>query len=352
MFKQWIVLIALVPAAAEAEPFINTIPNFFTTPAASTLDDMILGRTCYSVQAAPDGLNCNPAFLAFEEKSQFRLNVYADEDVKDVVDAYKELSRDESELTTTEKLVRRDSPVVAQTQGKIWYQHEWWAVSFTPVRLGFASRIRGDSDPEMAAHFVKQTEIGLHAGLPVAFDPRLRLGLQTRYVGRQFARGNFLVGDVLMDPEIIPLDKHEALNIEPGLVYEFEDDSWRPSVSLMVTNMEIFRRGSVDGDSDPKGEIGFSSRPAFAGGRLTTATHITLGHELNDVTKRLRLGFRFDADLANFVMSLAQDEFGIGVTASAGPATLGFGYKTEEFGSDQKSSEPWDSFMAELGLKF
>lgn len=342
--KQLLLGMSLWSSMAMADSLLGTLPNFLVEGSPLTMDDVILGRTCFSVAAGPQGLSCNPAFLATETKRQFRFNLYADEDVEDVANAYFDLKNKKDDLHSIEKLLTQKEPVIARTFAAFWYQHDWWATSFTPQRLALASRVKNPEAPEMAAHFKREAEVALRGGWMLAADPNLRVGLQTRYVSTRFFRKEFLFADLWGNPDLVQISSHDALMLEPGIVYAFAEDPWQPTLSLAVTNWQVYHRGDPQANTLPQGEIGFSSRPAFAKGRLATVSHLTLQPDVPDVYRRLRFGVIYDATFAHLTASLAYDEWGLGVSTAIKALTLGFGYKTEAYG--------WRAYMAELGLKF
>jgi hypothetical protein len=342
-------LAVFVCTPAWATEGLRTIPNFFYDVPLMTIDDVVLQRTCWSLPAGSRGLSCNPAHLANEEKRQLRLNLSVDQHADDVSDLYQMVRHDDS-VALVDKLLNEDGPTVARAFTNVWYQHDNWALAYTPMRLAFASRVRNRSYPEIATHLKKESELSARAGFFVADIPRLRVGLQARYLSQEFLRQDFALLDAIADPEILEIEEYRTLILEPGMAFTFEG-ALEPTLSAGVTNIEVYRNGSKRAETIPIGEMGFSITHGLGSGRVISSLHISMLDEVN-TWRFLRLGTRYSFENFSLFSSIARGDYGIGVSATINSLVLGAAYKLEEVGIGYATGRSVNTLMGEVGLQF
>ena len=334
---------------AWADPNIRGIPDFQLEHPSNSLPEFILGPTCLSMVAGPMDLDCNPAFLATEKKRQFRADVSFNDKVKQVNDYREKVESGDSAGIADSILGNRD-PNIAQASTALWYQRDWLAVGYVPIRAGLATLVQNQAYPDISADVYKESEFFAKAGYQLPDDPHVKVGLQARYVQRDYFYKEFAAFDAASDPSIIAVQQQKILFLEPGVSYVFDGD-WASAISGTVTNLPIYAEGSTP--FEPVFDVGFSTTPPFADGKFRTSTHITENPEIQDFFKIFRWGAIYDFDThASVSMSIAKDEFGVGVNGHIESLVLGVGYKTQQISSSDWDSSQVSTYLFEAGLVF
>jgi hypothetical protein len=350
--KKLLFILSLIPLShLAAADNLNLLPHFFYDGPNYTAEHVLLGRTCYSLPSSSMSLRCNPAQLANETKTAFRADVLVDGHLSEVSEIGKLLINHDS-FGLTEKLIQQHGSLSSRSQLSIWYQQDWWALAIVPLRFSYASFITNPAYPDIAASIVKESEIAFKSGFLVEADPNWQIGFEIRAVDREFIHQDFALLDAVANPDIIQIQNNTTVFFEPGIIYHFANDSWKPSVSLALTNVEVSSSGSDLAKTKPSAEIGFAAEPEFAGGKLSTATHLSLQQEIEDFTDRLRWAAIYKTDWADFLVSLARKDYGIGVSTQLSKAIVGFTYRQEELNANQWKTEYVSTWALDLGLKF
>lgn len=333
--------------ASEAIP---GIPNFHSEYPALSVQQYLLGPVCLTLSGSPLELSCNPAFLASEEKHQVRINLATNDRISQVNDYRIKLTAGDSAGIVNKSLTQTD-PITARAAAGVWYQREFWAVGYIPFRGGFASMVRNQAYPRISAHIFKESEIFAKAGLLASGDKNFQIGLQLRFVDRQFFRRQFDLLDALGDPNQLQIETQKVLYAEPGLSYSF-DSSWSSAVSAVLTQVPVFQQG-YHNQFSPVLDLGFSTSPPFAGRKLRTSTHYNSGPDRPDLLARFLWGavYDFEDDLS-ITLSLGKTIAGFGINGHYDSLTLGAGWKTEDFSPDQWQSVRVSTYLFEVGLVF
>ncbi len=342
--------LALGPTEARAGRFEDKAPDLFYEVPSPTLESVVLGRTCMSLTASRNSLSCNPAMLAADDRTQLRFNAYLDNHFKQGLD-YRNDVRDDNAVKAVDRLLGEQRAIGARLGGSAWYQHEWWAIAYTPARIAYVSNVRNPAYPEVAMTGFYESEVLLKAGLLSTENENLKFGLQLRYLDRDFVYENTALLSALADPDLIQVQTMQALNIEPAAVYTFSEDLWRTSISLMIADTQLVLNGPNEFGTKPTPELGLSSQPAFANGRLMATSHLSLrrGEELSNC---FRWGLIFDAHIGAFALNLARRDQGVGFSTAIDSLTLGVAYKRELFISSAYESKLIKTVLGEVGLRF
>ncbi len=331
---------------------LRSIPNFFYEYPSSSLEDLVLGRTCLSLHPTKLGLACNPAYLAGSEKHQLRLNALFDSNLPKAL-AYNDEVKDRDYVGVVRRLVDQRSPVVTRDSASAWYQRNNWAVIATPMRVGFATSVENPAYPEVATQIYRESELSGKMGFHVAEDPALKLGLQARFVQRQYIYQDFDVTSALADPTIVQFHKENIFFLEPGMTYQWEN-SWDPMISATLTNMRVAGSGARS-NTTPIFDIGTSTRPAFLNKRLQTSLHFSSRSDIFDWGRRLRWGGLYEFDGANDIalsFSIAAGEYALGISGHIDSVVLGFAYKYENLSLSDWNKATVSSGIVQLGLVF
>jgi hypothetical protein len=325
------------------------VPNLFLDIPYMSITDLVLQDACWSLPAGPLGLPCNPAQLADLERQRLQLDLSLDEQARRVIDYYEKV-RDEDTVAVADLLLGKTAPTVSRAYSNIWYRNENWALTYTPARIGFASRVVNQAYPEITAHIKSEWEISLRGGYVVAADRNLRVGLQARYLDQKFIRQQFTLLDAVADPNLIQIHDHHSIMLEPGLAYALPG-SWRPEISFGMRTFEVYRSGVAEGNTYPSVEAGIAVSPHIDYGNLTTALHFT-SRERNDSWRVLTLGALYWFDTLQFSGSVGMGGYGLGVAKQINSLLLGFAYRAENLGASETYKSLAYSLVAEIGLQF
>ena len=334
---------------AQADTNLRGIPNFQLEHPSNSLPEFILGPTCLSLMAGPMDLDCNPAFLASEKKRQFRADLSFNDKVKQV-NEYREKVESGDSAGIADSILGNRDPNIAQATTSLWYQRDWFAVGYIPLRAGLATLVQNQAYPDISADVYKESEVFAKAGYQFPDDKHVRIGLQARYVQRDYFYKEFAAFDAASDPSLLAIEHQKILFLEPGVSYLFDGD-WASALSGSVTNLPIYAEGSTP--FQPVVDIGFSTTPPFADGKFRTTTHITENPAIQDFFQMFRWGAIYDFEThASVSMSIAKDEFGVGVNGHIESLVLGVGYKTQQISSSDWDSSQVSTYLFEAGLVF
>lgn len=344
-----IFLMLLGSGAARAQSTLYGIPNFQTSQPANTLQDLILGATCTSMPASPLELSCNPAFLASEEKRQFRVDGVTNDRIG-TMNKYRHLLEANDSVGLVDGLLQEKEPLMANASVRLWYQRDWWAIGVTPVRAGYVSFFRNSAYPEITGSAFADREVFAKAGMKLASDENLRVGLQLRYVDRSFFRKQFALLDAVNDQSLIRIDKQQVAYLEPGVSYALNEKG-TSALSAMISQMAVYQGGASQ-PLRPVFDLGYSSAPDFFDGRLKTSTHVSVNPDIDDTFAMFRAGLVYDFDFVSVLASFASQELGAGVQGRIDSLVLGLGYRTQEIAKDSWQKERVSSWLFEIGLVF
>jgi hypothetical protein len=296
------------------------------------------------------GLSCNPAALADENRSQLRMNLVFDDNFKDTVDSAREVDKkDKAELLDI--IFEHRDTLVTNARAGLWYQNDWWAVSLTPVRAGLITKTTNPAYPQVDAIAVKETELLFRGGLYLENDSNFRVGLDARFVNREFVDKKFDLTEATSNPDIIEIQEGRQFYLEPAFIYGF-DSAWKSELSVAVTNWAAYSSGTK-----PEGrtifDIGLASVPDFIDGKFRSTVHFTTVPGIEDWADRLRWSGIFEfSDMLSSSFTLAGHEQGLGFLGRLDSVVLGAGVKNEKIKTSSGPSEDVHSLIFELGLVF
>ncbi len=327
-----IIAFIFIGSIANAE-VASTFRNLHYDSSTSSIENFILGRTCYSLRASELSLNCNPALLANETKHVISLGVNIDSRAREAANYQKDLENN-NPFAVTDRLLETSKPFLIAESATAWWQHEWFAFSLVPARLQVISVVTNPAYPVVTAHALYQREVDAQAGLFVGPDPRFRVGLNLRYVENYEFRDQFAFLDVVSGAKKLAIEQSKLVYAEPAVTYRW-DSSWSPEVSLVLTQLQVYNSGDID-QRRLKPELGYATSPDFLEDRLRTSIHFTARPDVRRFAEHFRFGgiYEFTSNLSASV-TLAGDEYGLGAMAKLGPLGLGAGIKTELISNEQ-----------------
>lgn len=350
MIKYSLVCLLFVLSSFAQANSLRSIPNFFNEYPATTIEDLVLGRTCLSLRPTKLGLACNPADLANSEVHQFRINTLVDNNLPKAL-AFTDDVKDHDYVGVTRRLLEQKNPVVTRDSASIWYQREWWAIMYTPMRAGFATYVENPAYPEVATQIYRQTDITGKMGFTADADPDLKFGIQGRFISRDYVYQNFDVLSALSDPRVIQISNEKALYLEPGITYGWKG-AWDPTISATLTNLRVAGSGRR-ANTSPIVDIGYATRPDFLKKRLQTSFHFSSRDDVGNITRRFRWGGIYEFDNAIAVsFDMAAGEYAAGVSGHIDSVVLGLAYKYENLSPSEWTNTSVSSLIFQLGLVF
>lgn len=351
--KKYQVLILIIFTLMTSATFAREGLSFrnLNYDSSLSIESRILGRSCFSLQSSLLGLNCNSAFLAGEEKSQLRLNVVADESIGTVLD-YRDMINDDDAVTLISELNRRSEPLYSMFSTSVWYQKDWWALAYTPLRAGVASHVRNPSLSELTVHVFSESELSLRAGFFFSEDPRFRLGGNIRLVKSEYLRGQFLIIDALANPDTVQFKENNKLYFDPALSYSW-DSEWKPTISAVLSNFSVYQDGNQDEDDKMSVELGYATTPNILDRKLQTTVHVSSRKDIDEIQDHITWGAIYKAFTDGSVSaSLAGSNWALGYLGRWDSLTYGVAYQSEILKLNGQSLDRLSQFSFEVGLTF
>lgn len=330
---------------AEISPFFKNLNYESNT---SSIENFILGRTCYSLQASSLSLNCNPAFLANETKRKVSLGLHLDNRVAQALNFRKDLQNNDP-LSVANRLLENSKPLLISESSTLWWQHDWFAFSLVPARLQVASVVTNPAYPWITGHALFQREFDAQAGLFAGANPHFRVGANIRYIENHQFRDDFAMLDVLSGYRKLEIQENKFIYFEPAVSYNW-DSPWSPEVSLVLTQLQVYNSDQID-QTLMKPEFGYATTPDFLGGHFRTSLHYTSRSDLQRFADRFRFGglYEFSESLSTS-MTLAGDEYGLGVMAQISALVLGAGFKSEAFYDQRQNIDRVTTGLFQISL--
>lgn len=341
--------LALFSLASAADTAPRGIRNLFYDNSSLTLGHSILGNSCYSMRMGNLDLDCNPAFLSHSEKRQFRINLIGNDRLSKL-NKYRQQLDDKDPVAMVDSLERAGHQTT-KAAASLWYQDDWWAVGFVPMRAGFTSYTRNPAYPRVSAQVFKELEIFGKVGLLSSDDNRFKVGVQTRYVRRDYIYQEFDVFDVITDRDLVDFKHEDILFVEPGVAYEWDSD-WHPTLAATLMNVSVYRRGDTQ-DFKPLMDVGFGNTWAPVSKRFRSTTHYTHRTERANVFSRFSWSALYDFDdTATAMLTLGDNFVGLGLEGHIDSVVLGVGYKSEQISPDQWYTKQISTWLFQAGLVF
>ncbi len=340
-------LFLLIAPNQSAQASIQGVPSPLSNGPSLTLHQRNLDRSCFSLKAGPRDLDCNPAFLADSEKRILRFNLIGDNNVLKLDEYRDQVDRDDI-IGAANDFLNDAEPVQAHASASVWYQNNWWAIGYVPVRASVSYLHRNPSYPEISAYGFQESEVFAKAGFLSTESKNIRVGVQARYVQRDFIYQKFYALDAALDPDIIELESNKALYIEPAFAFSWESDL-EPTLSWVLTDLPIFQQGT-EIRKHPTSDFGFSSLTWLPNLRTTTHYHRRQG---TDFSRHLSWSAIYEFDeTAAISVHTGRDISGIAFDGHISIFVAGISYRNEKFDVDSWNSSRIRSTTIELGLTF
>ncbi len=331
---------------------VTAVPNMFYRPSVLTLEHSVLGSSCYSIKASKYSLDCNPALMHYNQEKQVRLNILADKRLEKLWN-YGQKIREEDVSGVVTDIIDRSEATASTLSTSLWYQHNWWAIGYVPLRIQHASNVLNPAYPELSVSLIKESELFFRAGVGFQNLEGLTAGINVSYLNQEYIHGQEYLFDLFSNDELTKVRKNKLLRIEPGLAYQFDEDNWKPVFSVALTHIDLHATESTYKKLLPGVEVGLSSTPQFAKGRLITSTHYSINEPGVQPFKRLRWAARYDFDGHYSVLAnIAKGDYGFGFGFNIDSVILSAAYKNEELDYARWDSKSSETMMIEAGLQF
>lgn len=350
MNRLLVAAILFISVQAQAQNMLPNLPLFGSEPQFMNIDAVVLDRGCLMMPGTDLGLACNASLLADSEITQWRFDVYGDQNIGQVWDQYQFVSHKDS-FGLFRNVVEHDEAKISRASFNMWYQQENWALTFTPARVRYSVMSQNPAYLSIATYIRKDMEVAFLGGWRVEAEPRLRVGLGLRYQWSQLINQQFAVLAVGSNPEIIRVGNHRGLLIEPNMAYEFEE-SYHTNFIIAATGLEVFQDGLKEGNADPLADVGLTIRPEWDGWHWTLGSQMTFLGDM-PLSRRFKFTSLLECEWANFTSMIGVGQFGIGMSTAIDSLTLGIGYVNKTLSNSSDWGEPTvQELLLDFGLRF
>jgi hypothetical protein len=297
-----------------------------------------LGATCFGMDAITNGLPCNPAFAAKERESRFQAEFFFGNNVSYISEVTDLLDGSGNPETVT-RLFSQKSSSEMEARIEASYLRETWGVAFSPYRLFYYSLIRNSALPVVTV-YAGQEQI-LTGQLASFAQNDFYWGLQLRAVDRRFILSEFTLTDALASggSKYFETQNQRALYIEPGFLYSFEDQPWKPQAGVTLKNAGFVDRKYEELATTPDWHVAGSVKPPVTYGELelgldllfTTASSEMDQYGKRDIRDIPRFGASYTLGAMQALGSFGNREYSAGFLLNYGIWNAGLTYWRKKF---------------------
>ena len=139
-------------------------------------------------------------------------------------------------------------------------------------------------------------------------------GLQLRAVDRKFLLSEFTLTDALASggSRYFEPKTQRALYIEPGVLYAFEDEAWKPQVGLTIKNAGLVDKKYDELSTQPDWHLAGSVRPPVGLGILELGLDLYFNSYVQDSRDIPHLGFSYKLGATQALASYADQQYSLG----------------------------------------
>jgi len=359
VFKYFVFIgLFYLPTSCFASAATELKNLFYESPGLS-IEQRVLGRSCFSVPSSTLGASCNSSHLSTENKEQFRSNAVLDEKFDQVLDTNRQLSSGNPNDLMTFLNTNQSRAGYSYFNSHIWYQNpNGWLVSFTPIKGGLISFVRNPTLTEISTHLVIEKEMSILKGFQFSQESHWDIGVNLRLNEAQFLRNQFLVLDALSEPEnYLKIQKITTVFLDPSFRYRFDSDL-KSQLSLAIVSLTVNSWGDQDrGLSRSAVEVGYSREYNLLGRKLTQTLHFSTKPDVIRFYDRFSVGGIYEAFVAEdssgaFSFSLGASHYAIGYLGRIDSLTLGLGFESQSLTPDGIRFATIERFLFEAGLAF
>jgi hypothetical protein len=290
------------------------------------------GTTCYSMDSIERGLPCNPAFIAKNDKKRFDSDLFLGTNM-DYLSDVDDLVNGNATPEQVNKIFSRRDASQAEASLEASYQARTWGLSAEPYRLVFYTDIHNSSLPAM--NFIAAEEKSLKLQFSSYVSRNFFAGVQLRYTHVKF------VGNYIMLTEAVAGDSEEIFRartqdlfyIEPGFVYAWDDQDWKPQISAMLSQWGFADEKSEQYPVKPQGLLGASVKPPVGMGVLEVGAQAAVNSDTEHWQEAFRAAIAYKIGILQLALSGGQHDHSAGFLLSYKNLTSGLSY----WGQDEDS---------------
>lgn len=202
-----------------------------------------VAHSCLTLQVVPDGLPCNPAHNAFNQKSSLGAELLLSNGYSNLTKIQKLLdNKINQEVVDT--LFSEGKVIQIEANAELLFQSKYLSGRYTPLTLKGFSVVRNEANPDVELYAIEEKGFAFQSGIETFED--LFIGIQTRFIDRKYIRKRFKLVTLATQEgkDLLKPKQQTAAYFEPGMTY-FVAKAWRPRVSVFVANL-----GTVSEEND------------------------------------------------------------------------------------------------------
>lgn len=246
-----------------------------------------LGSSCYTMDSVQRGLPCNPASIAKERAARFDADLLMGSHLSYIQEAKDILDGHDSPEAVAKFFSHRNS-IEGEASFEASFQTSTWGLAVEPYRFVAVTRFQNPALPMIDLTIAQ--EQNMRGQLATYAGENFYAGVQARYthvkfIGKYFALSEALAGgkDELFKPQT-----QDLLYLEPGFLFAWEEQPWKPQVSAVLANWGMSSEKTEEYPIRPEGLLGASIKPLVPLGLLELGVQF----QINSETKNARDAFR------------------------------------------------------------
>lgn len=267
-----------------------------------------LGSACYSMDSLRRGLPCNPAFVAKEKSPQFDMDLLLGSNLDYIRDAESLLGGRADERTVVRVFSHRDL-VEAEISLEASYQRPTWGLSVEPYRIIYVSQFHNSALPMI--DMIAAEEQSVKAQLASFTAGNFYVGLQLRYTHVRYLGSYFSLVEALAGggSDFFSIRKQDLFYVEPGILYAWEESTWEPQISAMLSQWGLTSEKSEQYPIQPRGLLGVSIKPPVPLGSLELGVQFQAQNEMKNLRESFRGGVVYQLGVLQTVFSASDNDY-------------------------------------------
>lgn len=337
-----ILLSAFAAHAVEVPRYMSYGSSSFATHA--------LGFTCFSFDVGADVLPCNPAYIAKERKKQFKATGFFGNNVsygQQVVD----LLKGQADQGTVQKLFGQKESSELEANAEAGFLMETFAISYSPARINYYTLFRNQSLPQMTVFASKEESAKMQ--LASYIENNFYLGLQMRYVHRQFIANEFFLTDALAEngKDMFQSQEQNFLYFEPSILFSPEDVSYKPEISMSLVNMGFYDKKYEEYPSSPQFHLSGTVQPEVPVGHFGVGADLFWDQSVKGALEPITLGAFYRFGVLKLLGNLAENSNGFGFQVIYENFNLGLTYSYRQIKDEIGDTYSYRRVYMQLGLE-
>lgn len=323
----------LMASLAKAAP----IPRDLTL-GRSESTSKLLGGVCYTTDPGRQALPCNPAFISRETDPDFRVQFFAGNNISYLRDVGDLLSGDGSE-ETVDRLFSQSRPAEMEANIEGAYRQPMFGIAFSPYRVLYFTAIRNKALPIVTLLASREQSLRVQFGSYLGDD--WSWGVQFRGVRREYIGQTFSLADAAVEGgnSIFDTRSQSAFYVEPGLLKEWTESSWKPQMTFAVTQLGVVDHKSDYFPASPALHVGAAVHPEVSLGRWEVGVNADFHSDTKHWSDPFRLGSSYELGVTRFSGSVGRSDHALGFQVSYNDFYGGLSYTSRWiknwFGSDE-----------------